>query len=198
MSRLWHQLRADPVHAPELLAVAAVRRLGPPIAAEYAWLRATYPAATPAALARYARRRSVRRAAYGAGLAAASGALHPVAALLAALDAQARLVLATAAAFGRDPGHPDRAAELLVLVGAQPGVREATEAVALATERAATPGEPGASLGGLWRLLRTRRGEPLAVLALRSLRGGGVLGGALLATAAVERAARRAEAFYRR
>jgi hypothetical protein len=192
---LWQRVRADPLYAPELIALAVVQQWGPQVAREAEWLRATYPAATPAALARYAQQRQVRRAGYAGLFATATGVLAPVTQLAGVLAAQARLVLGTAAAFGRDPAHPDRAAELLALVGAQPTLADAQAAVAAA--QAGPDGRDTATAASLWRWAGLAGTGRFAALPLRLFRGADLLAAVLLSTSSAERVARRATSFYR-
>ena len=114
------QLRDHPGFAPELLALAAVDALGPRASAWVEQVRRAYPEADADGVARLATRRFVRMAGTGGALAAGAGMFAPVAELAAVLWTQANLVLHLAAAYGRDPAHPDRAAELLVLTLVHP------------------------------------------------------------------------------
>ncbi len=209
---LWQRVLARPEYAAEVLALAAVRRLGPPIAREAEWLRATYPHAGAAALARYVQRRQVRRAGYAALLGTAAGLVAPAARLAAVLYCQGQLILGTAAAFGLDPTDPDRAAELLTILAVRPSVEQARSAIAAADAPAdQTSGDGGstdrwragwrvARLAGTVRLGGDRLG---GAAALRLLSGRRLTGAArLLAavsvdTASLERTARRADTFYR-
>ncbi|RQW84303.1 hypothetical protein DKL51_30225 [Micromonospora globispora] len=117
-----------PGFAPELLALAAVEALGPRAREWAEGLRARYPDADPDGLARLAARRFVRLAGTGGAVAAGAGLLAPVAELAAVLWTQANLVLHLAAAYGRDPAHPDRAVELLVLTQVHPDADSARTA----------------------------------------------------------------------
>lgn len=96
---LWSRVRANPGYAPELLARSAVTIYGPVARAWVDRTRGTYPDAAPDALAR----------------------------LVAAL--QARLTPHIAAAYGTDPAHPDRAADLLVLTRVHPDAETARAAL---------------------------------------------------------------------
>jgi hypothetical protein len=192
---LWQRVRADPWYAPELLALAAVRRLGPEVAGEAQWLRATYPGATESAVAGYLQRRLVRRAGYAGALAAAGRLAGPAAAVATVAWSRSRLILGTAAAFGVDATHPDRAAELLMLLGVQPTLEDARAAVAAA--RSGPEGRDSDPAATLWRLAGLTGAGRLAVLPGRLLRGADVVIAALLSSAEAERTARRATAFYR-
>ncbi|GIG98222.1 hypothetical protein [Plantactinospora mayteni] len=133
-----------PGYTPELLALAAVRGLGPEARAWAAWVRAAYPGATADGLVRLATRRYVRLAAAGGALSTATGMLAPLAELAAVTWAQAGLVLHLAAAHDHDPTRPDRAADLLVLTRVHPDVASARAALAAAEAAIADhPEDPG-------------------------------------------------------
>ncbi|WP_259275884.1 hypothetical protein, partial [Micromonospora chalcea] len=147
------QLRDHPGFAPELLALAAVDALGPRARDWVAQVRRAYPEADADGVARLATRRFVRMAGTGGALAAGAGMFAPVAELAAVLWTQANLVLHLAAAYGRDPAHPDRAAELLVLTLVHPddGTARAALAAALAADEPAD-GPWGRVAQAAWRL----------------------------------------------
>ena len=138
----------------------------------------------------------------GGAAAALAGLFAPLAELASVLWTQANLVLHLAAAYGRDPAHPDRAVELLVLTQVHPDAASAR--AALAAARAADgPGEgawPRAAEAA-WRLaapLAAQAGGWLALrLASRLLPGAAVLAAALGDAAAADRLAARAMAAYR-
>jgi hypothetical protein len=104
----WTRTPAGPSAVPELLARAAVERLGDSVERDLSWLRDTYPQATPDGLARLV----IVRVTGGWRYAALAGPGGGV----ALLSAQARLVLYVAAAYGRDPRDPARVPELLALI----------------------------------------------------------------------------------
>ncbi|WP_232290167.1 hypothetical protein [Micromonospora sp. ATCC 39149] len=134
----------QPGFAPELLALAAVRTLGPRARDWVSWHRAAYPDAVPDGLARLATRRFVRLAGTGGAAAALAGLFAPVAELAVVLWTQANLVLHLAAAYGRDPADPDRAVELLVLTRVHPDAQSARAALAAAERRATADPAEGA------------------------------------------------------
>ncbi|BCJ43485.1 hypothetical protein GCM10010168_42060 [Actinoplanes ianthinogenes] len=144
---LWPRLLADPRNAAKLLADSAVHTLGPRAAAWAAQTRATYPAATPQALARLATARFTRAATLRGGLSALSGTYAPFTLVATAAFTHAELVLHLAAAYGLDPTHPDRAAEILGLL---PGYRNGAAWAALRLADRFLPGTSllGAVLGG--------------------------------------------------
>ncbi|MGW1058743.1 hypothetical protein [Micromonospora rubida] len=191
-----------PGFAPELLALAAVRALGPGARDWAASLRDVYPDATPDGLARLATRRFVRLAAAGGATAALAGLFAPVAELAAVLWAQSGLVLHLAAAYGRDPADPERAVELLVLTRVHPDAESARVALA-AAEAATDPVEqPWPRVAeAAWRLaapLAAQAGGWLGLrVASRLVPGAAVLAAAIGDSAAAERLAARAVAAYR-
>ncbi|MBF5030380.1 hypothetical protein IRY44_11555 [Micromonospora sp. ANENR4] len=196
------QLRDHPGFAPELLALAAVDALGPRASAWAEQVRRAYPEADADGVARLATRRFVRMAGTGGALAAGAGLFAPVAELASVLWTQANLVLHLAAAYGRDPAHPDRAAELLVLTLVHPD--DGTARAALAAARAAdapADGPWGRVAEAAWRLatpVAAQAGGWLGLrLAARLLPGAAALAAATGGTAAAERLAARAVARYR-
>ncbi|MEU7796138.1 hypothetical protein AB0B11_22185 [Micromonospora tulbaghiae] len=196
------QLRNHPGFAPELLALAAVDVLGPRARDWVDQVRRAYPEADADGVARLATRRFVRTAGAGGALAAGAGLFAPVAELAAVLWTQANLVLHLAAAYGRDPAHPDRAAELLVLTLVHPD--DGTARAALAAARAAdapAEGPWGRVAEAAWRLatpVAAQAGGWLGLrLAARLLPGAAALAAATGGTATAERVAARAVARYR-
>ncbi|WP_431937344.1 hypothetical protein [Micromonospora sp. RP3T] len=197
------RLRDHPGFAPELLALAAVDALGPRARSWVEQVRSAYPAADADGVARLATRRFVRMAGTGGALAAGAGVFAPAAELAAVLWTQANLVLHVAAAYGRDPAHPDRAAELLVLTSVHPD--DGAARAALAAARAAdvpADGPWGRTAEAAWRLatpVAAQAGGWLGLrLAARLLPGAAVLAATIGGTAAAERVAARAVARYRR
>lgn len=191
--------RDRPMHAAEFLALAAVAHYGPGAATNIGWLREQYPNAAGEGIARAAAHRFVRQSRRRGAMAGLAG---PVAVLLDAgtLHAlHADLILHVAAAYGRDPSAPERAAELLFLLGVHDTAAEASTAVSSAIEPAAegATGDP------------TRLGRPLArtltvgVLrvgarrVLRLIPGAGALIGAVANARATEEMVTRALRFYR-
>jgi hypothetical protein len=115
---------------------------------------------------------------------------------------QANLVLHLAAAYGRDPAHPDRAAELLVLTRVHPDAESARAALTAAREADGPGEEPWSRVAeAAWRLaapLAAQAGGWLALrVASRLLPGAAVLAAAAGDAAAAERLAARATTAYR-
>lgn len=123
---LWRRLRAHPEQAPELIALAAAERFAP--AAEQ-WVRIAGPGHTPAQLAEVAYKKHVRMARLEGGALGIGGAITAGPDLVALLWIQSRMVFYIAAAYGFDPHHPMRPAELLTLQGVYPTAEEARRAL---------------------------------------------------------------------
>ncbi|MFG3700830.1 hypothetical protein ACGF5C_23370 [Micromonospora sp. NPDC047620] len=203
LRKITSRVLGHPGFAPELLALAAVQVLGPRARDWAQGLRDAYPDAGADGLARLATRRFVRQAGAGGATAALAGVFAPLAELAAVLWTQANLVLHLAAAYGRDPAHPDRAVELLVLTRVHPDAGSA--AAALAAARAADgPGEAPWSRAAeaAWRLAAPLAAQAGGWLALRAasrlLPGAAVLAAAAGDAAGAERLAARAITAYRR
>ena len=108
---LLNALRADPVRAPEHLALAAADRHGP-AAAEWVAARGRRD---PQKLARSAKRSHARLARFGGAATGVGGFYTVVPDLALMLWIQSRMVFYIAAAYGFDPRDRMRPAELLVL-----------------------------------------------------------------------------------
>ncbi|WBB55674.1 hypothetical protein [Verrucosispora sp. WMMD573] len=191
-----------PGFAPELLALTAVEVLGPGAAEWVRRLRELYPGARAEGLARLATRRFVRQAGAGGATAALTGVFAPVVELAAVLWSQANLVLHLAAAYGHDPAHPDRAAELLMLTQVHPDLASAGAAVAAARAAQGPEEEPGLrAVEAAWRLaapLAAQAGGWLALrLVSRLLPGTAALTAAAGNSAGAERLAARTATLYR-
>lgn len=123
---LWERLRAEPDRAPEYIALAAAERFAP--TAEE-WVRIAGPGQTPEQLARVAYKKHVRLARLEGGALGIGGALTAGPDLVALLWIQSRMLFYVAAAYGYDPRHPMRPAELLMLQGVYPTAAEARAAL---------------------------------------------------------------------
>lgn len=111
---LWDRIRADPVRAPEHIALASARIHGPQ-AAKWVARRRAEADHHPRGLALMARRRHVHLARAG-GFATGWGGFTMMAPdIAAAVWIQSRMVFFIAGAFGYDPLDGMRPAELLVL-----------------------------------------------------------------------------------
>ena len=107
---LLARLRADPVRAPELIALTAAERFGP--AAEE-W--AAEQKRTGVDLARRTHKRHAQLSRLSGAAGGVGGAFTMVPDMAALVWIQARMVFFIAAAMGYDPRDPMRPAELLVL-----------------------------------------------------------------------------------
>jgi hypothetical protein len=194
----WAQLVADPGHAPELLALAAVQAIGP---AAKEWARRTreaYPTATSDGLARLAVRQFTRFGTVGSILGAVAGSYAPVALLGTAALTHAELVLHVAAAYGLDPSDEQRAADLLVLTRVHPSRADAEAAIAAAKQPAY---EDDSKLSdAAWRFGRMATTQAGGWLALRLVNrlfpGTSLLVAALASRSAAESVGSRATRFY--
>jgi hypothetical protein len=147
----WAKLVADPGHAPELLALAAVQTIGPR-AKDWAHRhRDTYPNATDAGLARLATKQFTRFGTVAGVFGAVAGSYAPIALLGSSALAHAELVLHLAAAYGLDPTDERRAAELLVLTRVHPTTADAETALTAARQPAY---DDGGITGAAWRFGR--------------------------------------------
>jgi hypothetical protein len=129
--RLWERLRADPLRAPEHVALAASELHGP-AAAAWADRRRRVYGTDPTTLAQMARRRHATLASVEGAATGVGGFITVVPDLVGLAWIQSRLVFFIAAAYGFDPRDPMRPAELLVLNGLYK-----------------TPGEARAALDGI-------------------------------------------------
>lgn len=200
--RIAVRILDHPGYAPELLALAAVRVLGPEADSWARRTRADYPTATAHGLARLATRRFVRLAAAGGAAGAVAGTFAPFVAFTTLAWAQARLVLHLAASYGADPTSVDRAVDLLVLARVHPdeaSARDALRAAQNAPEEVEPPLYRAAEAG--WRLAAPLALRAPAWLALRyaarRIPGILLLSATAAASADTERLAARAAAHYR-
>jgi hypothetical protein len=115
-ARLWERLRADPLRAPEHVALAASEYHGP-AAADWADRRRRVYGTDPKTLAQMARRRHINLASVEGAATGVGGFITMIPDLVGLAWIQTRLVFFVAAAYGYDPLDPMRPAELLVLNG---------------------------------------------------------------------------------
>ena len=125
---LWDRLRADPLRAPEYIALAASERHAPAAAAWVAERKRMY-AHTPDELAQMAKRRHASLARFGGAATGVGGIVTLLPDLAAAAWIQSRLVFFIAAAYGYDPADPMRPAELLVIRELYPDPQTARRAL---------------------------------------------------------------------
>lgn len=203
---LWDRMRADPQYAPEHLALEAVRRLGPEARDWAEDARARHPDLTAEALADLAVRRFTNLARLSGAVSGAAGLPGAVVDVGVLAWNQARMVLHVAAAYDVDPGHPDRATDLLVLQKVHKVAETARLALGVAAGRerasqlfAATSGAP---LGRAMLALGVRLAQMAGVRAARSLVAKAIPGAAIVLgswanSAATSALARRAVDRYR-
>jgi hypothetical protein len=125
---LWARLRADPLRAPEHVALAAAEHHAPAAACWAAEKRSRY-AVRDADLARMAKRRHATLARFGGAATGVGGVLTVVPDVVLLAWIQSRLVFFLAAAYGYDPHDPMRPAELLVLRDLYPDPQAARRAL---------------------------------------------------------------------
>jgi hypothetical protein len=111
---LFARLRADPLRAPETIALAAGEVHGPAAAAWERDLRARYEM-SDRDLARRAKSRHAALARFEGAATGVGGLVTMLPDLASLLWIQSRLVFYIAAAYGYDPNDPMRPAELLVI-----------------------------------------------------------------------------------
>jgi hypothetical protein len=111
---LWERLRADPLRAPEHVALAAAERHGPAAAAWVEERQGRY-AVAGRDLALMAKQRHAALARLEGAATGVGGFVTLLPDLAALAWIQSRLVFFVAAAYGYDPRDPMRPAELLVL-----------------------------------------------------------------------------------
>ncbi|WP_254550572.1 EcsC family protein [Catellatospora tritici] len=203
---LWQTMRADPQYAPEHLALAAVRRIGPQAAQWAATMRQRHPNMHTDGLAQLA----VQRFRWHGRLSgAATGAIGLPGAVfdLAGLAwTQSRLVLHLAAVYGVDPTQPERATDLLVLQrvhkaaeGARValGVAAGREGVGSAIARVAGTSTARALARLSWRLAQMAGVRAVRKLAAKAIPFASIVLGAWANSSAVNDVARRAITQYR-
>ena len=156
--RLWERLRADPLRAPEHVALAA-SEYHAPAAAAWADRRRRVYGTEPRRLAQMARRRHVNLASIEGAATGVGGFITLIPDLVGLAWIESRLVFFIAAAYGFDPHDPMRPAELLVLNGIYDTPAEA---------RAALDGM-GVSMAEAWIGGQLSRDEALAFKLAKSV-----------------------------
>jgi EcsC protein family len=125
---LWARLRADPIRAPEHVALAASERHGP-AAADWAAEKRGRLAVSERDLARMAKRRHATLARFEGAATGVGGIFTAVPDIVLLAWIQSRLVFFVAAAYGFDPHDRMRPAELLVLRDLYPDPQTARHAL---------------------------------------------------------------------
>jgi EcsC protein family len=123
---LWNRILAEPERAPEYIALAASERFGPQ--AEE-WVRVAGAGHAPEELAKVAYKKHVRLARLEGGVLGVGGAITAAPDVVALIWIQSRMIFYIAAAYGYDPRHPMRPAELLALQGVYETPAQAREAL---------------------------------------------------------------------
>ncbi|MBL7262071.1 hypothetical protein [Paractinoplanes lichenicola] len=194
----WAKLLADPVHTPELLALAAVATIGPRARAWAAATSSAYPAATPGALARLATRQFTRFGALTSFFGALAGSYASIALVSTRSLTDAELVLHLAAAHGLDPTDPRRAVDLLVITQVHETVADAEEALATTLGAEPTASGLGDAVWRLGRIFVQRSGSWTVLRAInRYFPGASLLGAVLTSAADAQATAARAVAHFK-
>jgi hypothetical protein len=168
---LFDRLRADPVRAPELIALTASQWHAPAADAWAAKRRRVY-GEDGKTLGRMAKARHAQLARLEGAATGWGGFITFIPDLVGLAWIQSRLVFYVAAAYGFDPRDPMRPAELLVLTGLYPDPQSA---------RAALDGM-GTSMAEAYIGSRLQRDEALAARLLKMVgkRGGRRVAGRLI------------------
>ncbi|HEX6022241.1 MAG TPA: EcsC family protein [Solirubrobacter sp.] len=127
-ANLWERLRADPIRAPEYIALAAAQSHAP-AAAKWAERRRRVFGTRSKLLGEMARRRHATLASFEGAATGVGGIVTLVPDLVGLAWIQSRMVFFIAAAYGYDPHDPMRPAELLVLNGLYPDPESARAAL---------------------------------------------------------------------
>lgn len=141
-SGFWSELRQDPRHATEIAIRHAQPLLAPHVEMWWSKTHAARPSEPPDRTARRVLRRSAGVARRGGLVTGSSFYVGMPPALAMIYCEQVVLVLRIAAAFGRDPTDPLRAAEYLYLQGRYPTARAAAKALDAALHPVARPRHP--------------------------------------------------------
>jgi hypothetical protein len=115
---LVKRIYRDPDHAPEVLVLTAVEKVGPRSGSAVAQLRRASPGASPRELGEQVVARTVRIVRTDGAIMGTPFLAPVVPAFIAVLWHQAQTVLRLAALSGRDPTEAGRAGEVLLLQGA--------------------------------------------------------------------------------
>lgn len=135
-ANLMAAMLADPVHAPERLALEAVRLCGPEAARWVDKTRRARPDATTADLAMAIRFKFTRLSQMSGAATGALGLPGAAADVCVAAWSKARMIVYLAALHHLDPTHEERAAEILYFTGVYKGIRTAEQAIEVAKKRA--------------------------------------------------------------
>jgi hypothetical protein len=125
----WTALRRDPGHAPELCVLCALPQLSPQVTRWWSTRPFGGTVDHPEQLSRSVLRRSTRVARRGGAITGSSFYVAMVPAMVMIYCEQLAALLRIAAIYGRDPGDPARAAEILVIQGRYPTLGAARAAL---------------------------------------------------------------------
>lgn len=128
----WTELRRDPKHVSEIAVRHAQPLLAPHVTHWWSRQRRARPSEDPERTAKRVLRRSTQVARRGGLVTGSSFYVGMLPAVVMIYCEQVVLVLRIAAAFGREPADPVRAAEFLYLQGRYPSVEDAASALAAA------------------------------------------------------------------
>lgn len=151
-------MRADPLYAPEHLAVEAVRRIGPQAKAWVDYVRQGRPGLNAEEIAQIAAKKFTNIAGLSGAVSGAAGLPGAVIDFGVLAWTQARMVLHIAASYGADPTHADRVTDLLVLQRVHKAAQTARAALGVAQGRqtigaVVAAGAAGAARPGTGRLI---------------------------------------------
>lgn len=133
---LFQALLADPIHAPERLALEAVRLCGPEAAAWAARMYEQHPQLTTAELAMRTRTKFTRHSQVTGAATGALGLPGVVVDVVVSSWTKARMILYLAALHHQDPTRPERAAEILYFTRVHKAIALAETAVEVTARRA--------------------------------------------------------------
>lgn len=169
---LFSAMLADPVHAPERLAIEAVRVCGPEAARWAERVRRERPHASTADLAMATRERFTRLSQASGAATGAFGLPGAVADMAVVAWNQARMILYLAALHHLDPRDPERAAEILYFTDVHKAIKLAEKAVAVTRREApvaALSDRPGATRAALLMQLSFSLGRMLGKKTVKKL-----------------------------
>jgi hypothetical protein len=190
---IFSKVAADPGHAPELLALAAVQSIGPRAKEWAKRTREAYPKATDAAVARLAADQFTRFTSPTSIVTALTGSYAPSTLIATTALTHARVILHVAAAYGIDPTDEARAADLLVLTRIQPSREDAEAALAAARRKQAATD----TVKRIARMVATNAAGWVAVkLVSRYFPGTSLLAAALVSRSSARNMAERATTYY--
>jgi hypothetical protein len=126
---LWQAMRHDPLHAPEIAVLYALPQLTPHVKMWWSKTRQARPSESSDRVAKRVLRRSAGVARRGGLITGSSFYVGMLPAMAMIYCEQLIVVLRIAAAYGRDPSDPARAAEVLVVQGRYSTVQDAAAAL---------------------------------------------------------------------